>query len=572
RYPRHLASQAACRGHQQCMGSHRSSPAARGGVSPGRSPSRGRAGMAAASGSLWNDEAFGDFGKEELDAFFAADGAAPNGAGPARPPPGRSDIEAEYSRLSRSQSPARGGGPVAAAPEGVASFALDDGDSDGVDATCADSEHVQDCRVPELPEAPGGFSAEDRRLREALAGFYLARCPEKLGGVNAIVEQYRGRAVSHLWVQLASKYRLRVPDVVEGLAGTLYLGAPFEQPEDGGAGGASGSSALPPETLASPEGREELLHAWLRGGPGGVALSEGALRALCLRGLPSPGADGQLRAQLWKVMLGYLPAQPRSEWPSIEAERRASYARWKADLVAVSESFRVDVRGVQGQQVADSLSLLQQIQKDVHRTQPLVEFFQRPATQAALSSLLLVYARRNPEVQYIQGMNEVAAVLLHVASEASADEHAEADAFWCFSLLMQDIRGAFIQAVDGCSGHGAPSHASPAAKAEPGAVGKLLRALRLYDPELGAHLEGAGVPVWACSRYDGAQCLFAKDLPLAGVVRLWDCLLGDPLRFELLSQVGLAALLTSREPPTGGKEEREVYGVVLSLSHKSSLH
>ncbi|CAK0830471.1 unnamed protein product, partial [Prorocentrum cordatum] len=269
-------------------------------------------------------------------------------------------------------------------------------------------------------------------------------------------------------------------------------------------------------------------------------------------------------------MLGYLPAQPRSEWPSIEAERRASYARWKADLVAVSESFRVDVRGVQGQQVADSLSLLQQIQKDVHRTQPLVEFFQRPATQAALSSLLLVYARRNPEVQYIQGMNEVAAVLLHVASEASADEHAEADAFWCFSLLMQDIRGAFIQAVDGCSGHGAPSHASPAAKAEPGAVGKLLRALRLYDPELGAHLEGAGVPVGVFA-FRWCTVLFAQDLPLAGVVRLWDCLLGDPLRFELLSQVGLAALLTSRERLLAASEQGQLAELVSGAPRMASL-
>jgi len=65
-----------------------------------------------------------------------------------------------------------------------------------------------------------------------------------------------------------------------------------------------------------------------------------------------------------------------------------------------------------------------------------LEHFRRPATRVSLISLLFVYAQMNPDVQYVQGMNEVAAVAFHVMSVDP--EYEEADAFWCFSALMAE--------------------------------------------------------------------------------------------------------------------------------------
>lgn len=79
--------------------------------------------------------------------------------------------------------------------------------------------------------------------------------------------------------------------------------------------------------------------------------------------------------------------------------------------------------------------------------------------------ILYIYALLNPAMGYIQGMNEVAFVLLYVFGHSGADittrtetihdedpdmeavlrssEHAEADSFWCFSALFADIRDLY---------------------------------------------------------------------------------------------------------------------------------
>ena len=63
------------------------------------------------------------------------------------------------------------------------------------------------------------------------------------------------------------------------------------------------------------------------------------------------------------------------------------------------------------------------------RTRKDLEFFQKPETTAALVALLFVYARLNPGVRYVQGMNEVAAIMLYVMSTELAYE---ADALLVF--------------------------------------------------------------------------------------------------------------------------------------------
>lgn len=99
--------------------------------------------------------------------------------------------------------------------------------------------------------------------------------------------------------------------------------------------------------------------------------------------------------------------------------------------------------------------------------------------------ILYIYALLNPAMGYIQCMNEVAFVLLYVFGHLGADitagtetihgedpdmeavlrssEHAEADAFWCFSALIADLRDLYTfdgldRAAAGLSGHGTPLH------------------------------------------------------------------------------------------------------------------
>jgi hypothetical protein len=68
-----------------------------------------------------------------------------------------------------------------------------------------------------------------------------------------------------------------------------------------------------------------------------------------------------------------------------------------------------------------------QIHKDVERTNCEIEFFQQQKNKEILIDLLVVWAGKNYDMQYKQGMNEIAAlVLLAVAEESLCNPYVTA--------------------------------------------------------------------------------------------------------------------------------------------------
>lgn len=61
---------------------------------------------------------------------------------------------------------------------------------------------------------------------------------------------------------------------------------------------------------------------------------------------------------------------------------------------------------------------------------------------------LFVYAKLNPGLTYVQGMNELLAPIyytLRTDVDEDAREAAEADAFWCFIDLMTEFRDNYCK-------------------------------------------------------------------------------------------------------------------------------
>lgn len=389
-------------------------------------------------------------------------------------------------------------------------------------------------RSPVDPHA----SVEDQRLHESLSQFYSHHNKDNLANIHLIVEKYQGPGVSHLWAQLANKYEMQPFEAIHMLARTLYLSAEFEQADREAAEqlDAELESLYASVGAGANESRYSLMHslALERGIANG---SSELLRAICFRGIP----DGSCtRSLTWRILLGCLPMARHSEWNAISGEKRALYEGYKRDLLLVDNDCgtapEVKAEHAGGHvPSSDCRKLLQEVEQDVDRTRRDLEFFRRPATRSSLVALLFIYARLNPGVRYVQGMNEIAAILFYVMSSGSSDvECAEADAFWCFSELMAEIKEGFMQVMDD-SFEGI--HAS---------AGHVLRLLRTYDPELATHLQKSELPpcVWAVR---WCFLLFAQDATLPDVVRLWDSFIGDPRRFEFVSHVAFAAVLLSRE-------------------------
>ncbi|GFQ03119.1 tbc1 domain family member 13 [Phtheirospermum japonicum] len=183
------------------------------------------------------------------------------------------------------------------------------------------------------------------------------------------------------------------------------------------------------------------------------------LRKLASQGLPD-GAG--IRSTVWKLLLGYLPTD-RSLWPSELAKKRSQYKHFKDELLmnpseitrrlekASLENHELD-DGSQGflsrseishgehplslgkssvwNQFFQDTEITEQIDRDVMRTHPDIHFFSgdsalAKSNQEALKNILIVYAKLNPGIRYVQGMNEILAPLFYIFKNDPIEENAQ---------------------------------------------------------------------------------------------------------------------------------------------------
>lgn len=70
-----------------------------------------------------------------------------------------------------------------------------------------------------------------------------------------------------------------------------------------------------------------------------------------------------------------------------------------------------------------------------------------------LARVLFIYAKLNKGIKYVQGMNEVIAVLYYCFWKYGSDlvistQYLESDLFFCFSNLMSEIKDGFLRDLD----------------------------------------------------------------------------------------------------------------------------
>jgi len=187
--------------------------------------------------------------------------------------------------------------------------------------------------------------------------------------------------------------------------------------------------------------------------------------------------------------------------------------------------------------------ILEEIDKDVKRTLPGLHFFNHDkhigdtGHYEALKQILFIYAKLNPGIRYVQGMNEILGPLYYIfATDPDADfrDNAEADTFFCFTNLMSEIRDNFCKTLD-------KSYIGIT-----GLMSKLNGLLKLKDPELWQDFENKTLnPQFYSFRW--LTLLLSQEFELPDVLRLWDSLFADPMRFEFLLYVCCAMLLCVRE-------------------------
>ncbi|KAL2647598.1 hypothetical protein AAZV13_05G128000 [Glycine max] len=232
-----------------------------------------------------------------------------------------------------------------------------------------------------------------------------------------------------------------------------------------------------------------------------VDMSE--LRSLACQGIPDAAG---IRSTAWKLLLGYLPPD-RGLWSAELAKKRSQYKQFKEEIFMNPDTEIID-----------------QIDRDVKRTHPDMHFFSgdsqfAKSNQEALKNILIIFAKLNPGVQYVQGMNEILAPLFYVLKNDPDEENAasaEADAFFCFVELLSGFRDNFVQQLDN-SVVGIRS-----------TITRLSQLLREHDEELWRHLEVTSKVNPQFYAFRWITLLLTQEFNFADSLHIWDTLLSDP--------------------------------------------
>jgi len=160
----------------------------------------------------------------------------------------------------------------------------------------------------------------------------------------------------------------------------------------------------------------------------------------------------------------------------------------------------------------------------------------------SLQRILFIWAKLNPGIGYVQGMNEVVGPIYYLFAtdtNVSYRDHAEEDAFYCFTNLMGEIGDNFCKTLD---------------KSNIGIISKMneLNALlKAKDFELWQNLELKNLfPQYYSFRW--LTLLLSQEFELPDVLRLWDSLFSDVNRFEFLVYFCCSMIISVRETLLGG--------------------
>ena len=301
------------------------------------------------------------------------------------------------------------------------------------------------------------------------------------------------------------------------------------------------------------------------------------LYEICESGLPDDLPI--LRAFVWKINLGYLPLDI-SEWDSTLKKKREEYKIYKK---FIKEKLMNEL----DKKEYTSKDILEQIIKDVYRTNTQFSFFFQPTDKNknfnkeeilniynkrknwdfsnieevykydnfenethtdVLKRILFTYSCIIQDVSYHQGMNEILAPIYYSFSYDKLyleenEEDIEADSFWSFYLLLHGIKNNFEEDQEGLL------YKSDV----------LTECLKIVDEDIYNKLSEKNVKCeFFCLRW--FIVLFGQEFDMGDVLRIWDFVFTCENKNYLLFYVCLAVITLRKNTIINGEMNEILQG------------
>ena len=279
-----------------------------------------------------------------------------------------------------------------------------------------------------------------------------------------------------------------------------------------------------------------------------------------------------LRAFIWKILLNYLPEDPK-KWEPTLIEKRTQYNNYKS---FIEKRLEKEVK----EKNYKSREVLEQIIKDVYRTNTQIAFFFEPTQTKnvgnkdefikmferrknctfnnideiyynekeneihadVLKRILFIYTIFCPDISYHQGMNELLAPIYYCYSydktyTEETEENIEADSFWSFHYLMSKVSQSFVSAND--KGLEIKSFI-------------FTKCLEYVDEDIYKNLSRVNVRnEYYC--YKWFILLFSQEFEINDLLKIWDLIFSHEDKYYFVVYIGIAILMSKKEVIVNGE-------------------
>ncbi len=257
-----------------------------------------------------------------------------------------------------------------------------------------------------------------------------------------------------------------------------------------------------------------------------------------------------LRSLVWKISLKYLPLNIE-EWESYLDKKREEYQDIKDKYLTTSKNLKakfspsIDILSDNKMSfLYQENKILEVIEKDMKRTYPDISFFQQKSKNNKketncdiLKRMLFLYAKINPEISYVQGLNLIIANIFYVFSQ---DENpyfnmfAEEDSFFCFELLINNFKDIYNKEKD---------------KSEKGIksiINYIKYLLYIIDRELFYNLNNMKIDIYMFI-FKWYTVFFSQEFEIEATFKIWDNFICNENKEEYLVHLCLSSMLIKKE-------------------------
>ena len=160
------------------------------------------------------------------------------------------------------------------------------------------------------------------------------------------------------------------------------------------------------------------------------------INTILIKGIPETLTC--LRPLIWKSLIGFYPLNNLIQWKEETINKNKLYD----DIIKKYDYYPNKI------QEEKDINLIAQINKDLPRTRFDCPFYSKePKNYDTLRRILFFYAKEHQDINYVQGMNEIIAIIFYMFSKDDnpfyTKNYMESDSYYTFGKLMDEIKDIF---------------------------------------------------------------------------------------------------------------------------------